>query len=137
MYKFLIISSCVIFTVRTSFSQSEERSYLNNLGTGDIFRIECNSRGCFHDKSEVYTIRKTTDSTFRYTYKASKEWNTVQRPEELLAWEKQLIEQKRHMGCTTIDTYRVYLNDELVIDKFDGGCHWQGYLQLKKILPAD
>ncbi|TAL50713.1 MAG: hypothetical protein EPN92_01370 [Chitinophagaceae bacterium] len=112
-------------------------NYKNN--SRQIARIDYRLSGCFADYKSKLIIYEKEGNTFAklLTDKNSNMFSQVrlnpQKVEKLNLFIKELKNLKGDIGCTTVEYYTVYINDEKII-KVDGGCDWRGYSKLESLI---
>ncbi len=103
----------------------------------NIAKIEFASSGCFHNEEYILRLVKRNNVLFADLKSEDGKQETTQLTDKQFEVFKEFFRElkklKKRFGCTTIESYTVNYQDE-VIKKTDEGCNWWGFQKLRKSL---
>lgn len=119
------------FTICINYIDYSKETYkpiIDRLMENESYIIHFSSQGCFHSTKSKLTIQKTND-IYTITWDDQLKELSQDDIEALRQFEFEL-NYMTYGDCTTIDTYIIeYKGEKKQFD--DGGCRWNGYLNLK------
>ncbi|MFT3911421.1 MAG: hypothetical protein QM737_18505 [Ferruginibacter sp.] len=93
--------------------------------------------GCFASGADTITLIKENENLFATIRSADMQFRRVklnhQQIDTFNLFISELKKLKIESGCTTVETYRVYYQNELIKIR-DGGCDWRGFSMLQNCL---
>jgi hypothetical protein len=115
------------------YSKETYKPIIDQLQNGTFYEVLVASQGCFHSRSDAYTIKKSADG-YSIEWKGRSKQLNDKDLEAIRRFEYEL-HYANSDGCTTVDAYTVkYQGKET--QTVDGGCDWDGFYNLeKKIFP--